>query len=431
MTKNFKSQVEKPGFFLRLSVLMKSSKLQLLALVCFLIILTIAAFIGQARLNTQRIVFACDKVSTHYYLDNQKLRNWYNFCILESNKFVFSESKEHVFVRIKMLLSILEGSHLDVYSPVEDKKVWKGQSKDTGIRVRYLDNMYIVSHLIKNSLAEQSGIQLGDVILSINGHSINNTYTPQTKEGKYIIRRSKENNKKYFLNIQANEIKVDGAPMIKTIGGGAAILKVSSFRPEYFEMKLWAPIQNKLSNYKKIILDLRGNIGGSFVAGLRLISPFVCQPTNVGYLQRPRNVGMLELELENKLITAKAWQQFDDVHKVYLKTYPVEKCFKGELRVLIDASTSSVSEVVADALQFRRNTILLGGVTKGDVLLGEWYKYPLLGKGYTISIPEATYINAKGLIIEGVGVMPEYNLFYELEDTLKGKDSWVEQSIKY
>ena len=68
-----------------------------------------------------------------------------------------------------------------------------------------------------------------------------------------------------------------------------------------------------------------------------------------------------------------------------------------------------------------------GQPTKGEVVLSIWYDLSfILGKGYSISIPEASYVTTRGLDLERVGVLPEKELYYELKHELFGRDSWLE-----
>ena len=62
-------------------------------------------------------------------------------------------------------------------------------------------------------------------------------------------------------------------------------------------------------------------------------------------------------------------------------------------------------------------------ITAGDVVLATWYGLRLLGPGYSISIPEATYLTEKGELLEGTGVFPSRELQYVISDAEQGNDS--------
>jgi C-terminal processing protease CtpA/Prc len=70
-----------------------------------------------------------------------------------------------------------------------------------------------------------------------------------------------------------------------------------------------------------------------------------------------------------------------------------------------------------------------GDSTRGDMLVGVWYALKLLGSGYTLSVPEATYLSPDGFEIEGHGVAPQRRLIYKLDEARRGQDSWLRTAL--
>src|SRR5690606_14906292 len=68
--------------------------------------------------------------------------------------------------------------------------------------------------------------------------------------------------------------------------GHTAHLRLSSFLPQYFEREKWLDIVSSLAPYERLIIDLRGNSGGSFPAMLRVLSTFFCTSEEIGSLTR-------------------------------------------------------------------------------------------------------------------------------------------------
>lgn len=54
----------------------------------------------------------------------------------------------------------------------------------------------------------------------------------------------------------------------------------------------------------------------------------------------------------------------------------------------------------------------------------------MLGPGFSASIPEAIYLTAGNEELEARGVNPQRQLHHEIEASLLGKDSWIEEALK-
>src|SRR5690606_1843978 len=88
-----------------------------------------------------------------------------------------------------------------------------------------------------------------------------------------------------------------------------AQLIIPSFRAEFFTDSEMNRITSDFKYYKELIVDLRGNSGGNFVAGLRILSTLICEPTVVGSLIKPRSEKTSQDFLANDL---------DDLHQLEL-----------------------------------------------------------------------------------------------------------------
>ncbi|MGE5086931.1 MAG: S41 family peptidase, partial [Bacillota bacterium] len=110
-------------------------------------------------------------------------------------------------------------------------------------------------------------------------------------------------------------------------------------------------------------------------------------------------------------------------------TFAKNSCYRGPVKVLVDGKSSSVAEMVAQALKEFRKSPIWGAPSRGQLLVGVWYPLNELGPGVQISIPEAFYTSAKGHAIEGQGVQLDKILYYSLAEMQMGIDSWVKGSL--
>jgi C-terminal processing protease CtpA/Prc len=97
---------------------------------------------------------------------------------------------------------------------------------------------------------------------------------------------------------------------------------------------------------------------------------------------------------------------------------------------LFNSDTASVSEILVEALRTRARTRLIGQRTNGEVVMASYYRLPLLGPGYSVSIPEAIYRTTDGRILEGQGVEPHVDVREKLSDALRGGDTFIEVALQ-
>lgn len=373
------------------------------------------------------VTSVCDLVDQHFYKNNIELSHWVRDCLQISRRVGILSQREEVLSELQALMDQMRVSHFLLYTPQEDQKIWKGEAVDTGLRARWVEDRLVVFSILENSGAGQAGVKVGDEVVSIDGDSKISPYGVQNRSGKYLLSRQ---GAQLSLEILATPLKVDEGPQLKELSQNVGLLKISSFRSEYFEATAWKKQVAHLHQFSSLILDVRDNPGGNFVAMLRALSPLLCEKQLVGTLLQPRKVGE-DLEEFADVVDDKF--QIDVLEKykgIQLKSYENYGCFRKPVTVLINSDSMSVTEIFAQALKSRPLTRVWGQPTAGDVVLAVWYDLPLLGKGFSISIPEAVFLTVQGEEIEGHGVWPQKELYYELDEALKGYDTWIEAAKK-
>lgn len=368
----------------------------------------------------------CYFVNDHIYLSNADLKPWLHSCLQRSRLVTKEVSNEAIINDLNNQFSTLETSHLVIYNSEEAQKIWKGESSETGIEAQYLEGELVIFRVHKNSPAELAGLRMGDVIYQID----NEQGTPkeaESKSGRYMILREKEI-KEY--KIQAKAIKRDEEPQILPLSDKTVAMKVPSFRADFFAKESWLARIQELKKYPKIIVDLRGNLGGNFVAGLRFLSPFMCSPQDIGYLWKPKMRIKKEAVLPDDLDDQKQIDILDQSFLIRLWTFENYDCLTSSVVVLVDSGTASTSEMVAQALKDYVGAKIFGTASAGQLLVGVWYPVPELGEGVKLSVPEAVYQTRRGHKIEGPGVQVDKSLYYHLEEMQNGEDSWLKAAVQ-
>ncbi|XGC81813.1 S41 family peptidase [Bdellovibrio bacteriovorus] len=390
---------------------------------------TFCAYVGykftlhQSFVNPYPVV--CDIVAEKIYLDDNDILPWKRTCLSRSHLVTPFSPKKLILKDINNVLDILNVSHLEVFDSSEVKTIWKGESLETGIESEFVDSELVIFKVHKDSPAEKLGIKMGDVIKTINGEQPN-PWEAQSQSGEFVLERKGQ---ALNLNLKAADIKRTEKLELQKIGAKHAQIKIPSFRAEFFKGSEWSDIQKELSKTERLVVDVRGNIGGNFVAGLRFLSFILCESQEVGRLIHPRAKSDKIEELPNELSDDKQLAVLDRSKEVLLKTFPQDECYKGKIEVLVDGKTSSVAELVAQALKEFKKARILGAPSKGQLLVGVWYPLDEVAPGVEISIPEALYVSHGNHRIEGNGVQLDKVLYYHLPEMQAGVDSWVKQAL--
>jgi carboxyl-terminal processing protease len=313
-----------------------------------------------------------------------------------------------------------------VYSPAEDQRLWKGKAVETGLKSRWMEDQLIVYQVVAGSPGEKAGVKLGDRVVSIDGEEVQNADHPSVRSGNYEIDR---NGKLLLLKIEAGELKIDERPSLRDLGGGTALITLSSFRAEYFQENEWKEFVGKWKKYSRLIFDLRENAGGNMASMLRALSPLFCKRTHIGEMFQPRKEEKASFELEDNLSDDDQIAQMDRARHVSLVTFEGYGCYTGAVGLLIGPHTSSVSEIFASAVLARPHSRVFGQPSAGDVVLAIWYDLPSLGRGFTISIPEALFLTPSKKKLEGEGVHPQQEVFDDLKVWRRGQDSWIRSAL--
>ena len=372
----------------------------------------------------------CDLIESDYYrADEPDAQAFIRECrALAKQRFA---SKTAVVSALNEGLSALSVSHLFVFDPAENRRAWRNESVDTGLRVRSIDGSLVVREALAGSPADRAGLRSGDVIRSVDGRKLTSASAARTVSGRFrVVRLGRDGRESiHEAHVQAEDFLEDLSPSLADLGGGVVHLRVPSFLPHYFEREDWLEAARATLPFRAVILDLRDNAGGSFTAMLRAASLFFCRGQVVGTLAgRPGRLGAASqalVDLPDDLDSETQIAAFERADRARLRAFGGYPCFSGPAIALIDEATSSTAEILADAIARRPRSTVWGRPSAGQVVMARWFPLPRFGGDFSVAIPIAGYTNALGHEIEGRSVEPSRRLSYDLRAARLGGDSWI------
>lgn len=393
----------------------------------FTALLILGILINRAGRPREVFRLVCDLTAENFYRSDARLDRWVRDCRRKALALPAFASVELLMAELQDHMNEMNVSHFSIYNPVEDRKIWKGEAVDTGIRARYVEAHLLVYKVFEGSAAAEAGVRPGDEIVALPGTDQVTPYGAQNRTGLFTLQRG---GRKLKIEIRPKALVVDSSPRLVSLGGGQGLLEISSFRSEFFPVSEWQQMAKKLSGYQSLIVDIRENSGGNFVAMLRALSTFMCSPQKIGDLVQPRKARKEKYEFADNTSDAYQIEELAKYSRIGLRTFHDYGCFRGRVTVLVGPDTASVAEIFAQGFSYRPHSRVWGQPTAGDVVLAVWYDLPSLGKGYSVSIPEAVYLNLKREQLEAHGVYPSRELYHDLQISRSGKDTWILEALK-
>ncbi|NUM57873.1 MAG: hypothetical protein HUU56_04535 [Bdellovibrionaceae bacterium] len=369
-------------------------------------------------------------VSENIYIQGEYLKNWLDECKLKTQKFysyLDQKNQRQELDFANTLLAELKVSHLQIFDEQESSKIWEEWDLQNGLNSQYINGDLVITRVEKLNSGKISGLKMGDVVKSFNGDVVSPEII-NTQAGTIVVSRK---NKELKFQLYPEKILEDNRLEILEVNN-VSVLKVPSFKAKYFSYQELDKIMKNLENKKKILIDMRGNAGGNFVAGLRFLSYFICQPQKIG--------SFIKSKKENKFSVAELPDDLDDdlqidilnqSHRVELSTFATRQCILGKVGVIINSQTASTAEMVANTFREINKAKIFGAGSSGQLLVGIWYNLDhIWSGGVKIMIPEAEYISRENKKIEEVGVTVDKVIYDRLSDYQNGSDSWLEQASK-
>jgi carboxyl-terminal processing protease len=303
------------------------------------------------------------------------------------------DSQKLIEAAINGMLSSLDphSSYMNAKDYAAMQVQTKGEFGGLGIEVTQQDGYIKVVSPIDGTPADKAGIKTGDLIIKVDGKSVNGLTMDQAVDtmrgpigSEVVITVVRDAVKDPFdVSIIRDTIKV--AAVKGRLEGDTVVLRITSFTDQTYsglesELKKAVASAGGLDKINGVVLDLRNNPGGLLVQAIEVADAFL----NEGEIVSTRGRNPRDNERFNAT--------------------------KGDLTdgkpivVLINGGSASASEIVAGALQDHHRVIVVGTKSfgKGSVQT----ILPVRGEG-AMRLTTARYYTPSGRSIQALGVMPD------------------------
>ena len=237
---------------------------------------------------------------------------------------------------------------------------------------------YVVS-AVPGSPADKAGVERGDFIEKINGKAT-------TKMPVWQVRNALRSSQPIKLQVlhggqtKRSELTVTPGAFHPLRVESSTISGIAYIKVPYFEQGTAAEFKAALDdarkrNVRKLIVDLRGNAGGSVEEAIKAADELLTS-------------GVITA-LEGRKVEAKKWQA------------DRATSFDGELQVLTDISTAAGAEVFASAIRGNNRGKVVGVTTYGKAIVQRFITLPS-GGGVQMTVAHYTTPDLKAITETGV-----------------------------
>lgn len=244
------------------------------------------------------------------------------------------------------------------------------------------DNNITIISPIEGSPAYEAGIKAGDVVLSVDGQSVDPTKLDEVtkkikgKENTYVKLKVKRGNKELDFNVKRQKIvtkSVSSEVMDEDVG----YLRITSFDENTYEEFKEHLTSLQKQGIKGLVIDLRDNPGGLLDICVDIADDIIGKGTIV-------------------------YTKDNSGDKEYYKSD--EKELDLPIAVLINGGSASASEILTAALVDNNKAVAIGETSFGKGLV-QSVKQLKDGTGYKLTTaqyytPNGDYINKKGITPE-------------------------------
>jgi len=353
---------------------------------------------------------------------------------------------------VKDLLSELKSSHIAFFHE-GGKQLLPQHTLNATLRSFTLagKERWFFLDVFEGGPAQDAGVKPGDMLLAVNGTEyIPPTMPPFNVGETYDLRiadASGENIRDVSAKVPTRKGTRSRPPIVepKPISHAMVAPGVGLLRVTYFPGELGIGFANALdpvmkslkeSGANRLIIDLRGNIGGGL--GLARLASYLCPgqiPIGYSLTQGRLRTGYKREDLPSvpmpssrvALLWTLARFTFRDKSLFLLTQGLGPQPFHNKIVLLVNEWTNSAAEMVAGFAAENGLATIVGKKTAGNVLGAANFK---VGSGYWVRLPIFGWYTSKGDCLEGKGVLPHLEM--EIDPALlnTGIDQQMNKAIE-
>lgn len=332
----------------------------------------------------------------------------------ESTGKVYGEFQPYA-ARMKAFDEIIKTTSEYFYSPLFNGADWQAVGKRYRKEVEKIDNDGQFYRLINKMLGELKSSHVGFYFSEANIFS-------EPLPAKNSVQKKTATSEEKIVSW-------------KKIGSNVGYLRISSFAEGEEYVKDIDKAFADIGELPSLVIDLRGNEGGTLSIAMRLGDYIFLNPQSLGVLATRKGLTANKADSIDKLdpnalpkYSGYNVEGFLEILREHGAVILVtggraEKPYRGKIVVLTDENSASASEGFISAIKETRAATIIGRRTEGALLSSR--NFDIAG-GWTLKLPEADFCTPKGFRPEVVGIEPDIEV-----KKIDGKDADIERALQF
>ncbi len=271
-----------------------------------------------------------------------------------------------------------------------------------GIQVQPEEKGLRVIAVFPETPAEEVGLEPGDLLIEADGQKYTPGMTLVGEEGTEVTFSVLRGEAKKTFTVKRRKYSNVRKDTLSWPQADTAVLNVHTFDLSYDRDRI-DQLMAEAGKAKNLVLDLRNNGGGVVINMLHLISHFLPARTEIGTFINRGLVREFVKETSGSPTDLKAIAEWAEMGKIRPLRNRAGQ-FEGNVVVLVNGGSGSASEITAAALKESRGAPIIGTKSAGAVLVSVMAPLPA---GWSLQYPLMDYVTAKGVRLEGNGIVPD------------------------
>jgi C-terminal processing protease CtpA/Prc len=352
---------------------------------------------------------------------------------------------------VRQLLAELKTSHTVFYHSLP-KELPPQHTINASLQDLMLDDhhKWMFLDVFEDGPADRAGIKPGDILDAVDGTPCPPPATLSFAIGQthrlLVAKRGTRSAQEVVIEVpmrkgtkQRPPIVEPKSPIYAKIGRDIGLLRITYF-PGAAGMEFAKALDRALNDLKqqdckRLIVDLRGNIGGGL--GFARLASYMCPgqiaighsltPRRLRETYKPEALPRVPMPRSRpELLLTLARFSVRDKSVMLLTQGLGEQPFHKRIVVLVNEWTNSAAEMVANFAAENGLATIVGQKTRGNVLGAVNFK---AGSGYWLRLPVFGWFTSKGHSLEGNGVDPDVSVEISQEALADGQDNQMAKAV--
>lgn len=377
---------------------------------------------GKPEVRNEVLSTLTEGIEKSAFVPGVDFKKWDEFLQNERTKIDEAKNDDEFKAAINSALKKFGFSHIVLATPKDAKVRNTGQTTGIGISSQAAPDGVgrIIIRVVEKSPASEAGLEVGDILLEVDGKKITDTTVMTGDAGtKVKIKIKKASGKLYEYTITRRPFSTVRKDEFKMLNDSTAYLKINTFDRAYDENLIDTYMKDAVKA-KNLVVDLRFNGGGAVFNLLHFAGYFVDPQLKLGYMLDRRSLTRFK-EKESRE-PASLGELTPYANPLIMTPRKADMKFKGNLIVLINAGTGSASEIFTASMRdlYGKKTVdkdgnvvvdasnasftVVGSKSAGAVLFST---FTSASNNFALQIPIADYLTPAQERLEGNPIVPD------------------------